>query len=137
MLLTLPRRTIVPVDMIFITSFIRKCSKRRNGVAVTLPVCLNFELSVSNRLFEYAAAGLPVILSDIPEHRYLNQKYDFGLIIADNTTEAFTEAVMRLYTDHELYNRLSINARKLSEEVNWENEFKQIIEVERAMTAEE
>lgn len=106
------------------------------GVAVTLPVCLNFELSVSNRLFEYAAAGLPVILSDIPEHRYLNERYDFGLIITENTTEAFTEAVIRLYTDNELYNRLSMNARKLSEKINWENEFEQVLEAVRAMVKE-
>ena len=108
-------------------------AKSHVGVAITEPVCLNFELSVSNKLFEYAAAGLPVILSDIPEHRYLNEKYDFGLIIPENTPEAFAQAVIRLYTDHELYERLSKNALRLSEEVNWENEFERLLEAERAM----
>ena len=115
---------------------IPEAARSHVGVAVTLPVCLNFELSVSNRLFEYAAAGLPVVLSDIPEHRYLNEKYDFGLIITENTTEAFTQAIIRLYTDHELYNRLSNNARRLSEEINWENDFKQILETVRLMAVE-
>lgn len=122
-----------PVDP---NMLIPEAARSHVGVAVTLPVCLNFELSVSNRLFEYAAAGLPVILSDIPEHRYLNEKYDFGLIISDNTTEAFKKAVIRLYSDNELYNRLSANALKLSKEVNWENEFKQVVEAVRAMMVE-
>lgn len=103
------------------------------GVAITEPICLNFKLSVSNKLFEYAAAGLPVIMSDIPEHRYLNDKYDFGIIIPENTPEAFAEAVIRLYKDHELYDHLSKNALKLSEEVNWENEFERLLEAEREM----
>lgn len=106
------------------------------GVAITEPICLNFKLSVSNKLFEYAAASLPVILSDIPEHRYLNDQYDFGLIIPEDTPEALAEAIIRLYTDRELYERLSKNALRLSEEVNWENEFGRLIDAERAMTAQ-
>lgn len=103
------------------------------GIAITKPVCLNFKLSVSNKLFEYAAAGLPVIMSDIPEHRYLNDKYNFGLIIAENTPQALADAILRLYQDKELYNSLAENARVLSQELNWENEFNKLIEAEKRM----
>lgn len=116
-----------------VQELIPMASKSHVGVAVTEPICLNFKLSVSNKLFEYAAAGLPVIMSDIPEHRYLNEKFDFGLIISENTPDAFAKAVIRLYTDHELYKRLSKNALRLSEEVNWENEFGRLLDAERAM----
>ncbi|MBE6992490.1 MAG: glycosyltransferase family 4 protein [Ruminococcaceae bacterium] len=115
-----------PVDMI------SEAAESHVGVAVTLPVCLNFELSVSNRLFEYAAAGLPVIMSDIPEHRYLNDKYGFGIVIQDNTPEEFTKAVIRLYEDKELYDRCKANAQRLSREINWEKEFSKLIEMERS-----
>lgn len=103
------------------------------GVAITEPICLNFKLSVSNKLFEYAAAGLPVIMSDIPEHRYLNKKYNFGLIISENTPKALADAVIKLYRDEELYNTLAENAKKMSQELNWENEFGKLIVAERAM----
>lgn len=93
------------------------------GVAITLPVCLNYVVSVSNRLFEYAAAGLPVIMSDIPEHRFLNEKYEIGVIIPENTPEAFAQAVVRLYEDREFYEKCCVNARKMSFEINWEKEF--------------
>lgn len=98
------------------------------GVAVTLPVCLNFELSVSNRLFEYAAAGLPVIMSDIPEHRYLNDAYHFGIIIEHNKQDAFTQAVLRLYTDKAFYDQCSENATRLANEITWEAQFAPVVD---------
>lgn len=103
------------------------------GVAITEPICLNFKYSVSNKLFEYAAAGLPVIMSDIPEHRYLNEKYQFGIIIPENTPEALASAVRRLYSEKELYRQCAGNARKLSEQINWENEFGALLEAEKIL----
>lgn len=98
-------------------------AKSHVGIAVTEPINLNFKLSVSNKLFEYAAAGLPVIMSNIPEHRLLNDKYRFGIILEENTPQALAKAILRLYEDKEFYDRCAANARKLSDEVNWENEF--------------
>jgi glycosyltransferase involved in cell wall biosynthesis len=106
---------------------IREAARSHVGVAVTLPVCLNFELSVSNRLFEYAAAGLPVIMSDIPEHRYLNERYHCGVVIENNEREAFERAVLRLYTDTAFYEECSRNARKLTLDISWEKQFSQLI----------
>ena len=103
------------------------------GVAITKPVCLNFELSVSNKLFEYAAAGLPVIMSDIPEHRYLNNQYHFGLILSDNSPKSFADAVIKLYQDSDLYKQLAANAKSMSQKVNWENEFGKLINIEKEM----
>ena len=114
-----------PVDP---TMLIPEAARSHVGVAVTLPVCLNFKLSVSNRLFEYAAAGLPVIMSDIPEHRYLNDKYQFGIVISNNEQKAFEEAVLRLYTDKALYEQCSRNARKMATEISWEMQFAPLIE---------
>ena len=100
------------------------------GVAVTEPICLNFELSVSNKLFEYASAGIPVIMSDIPEHRYLNKKYNFGIILRENSAQALAEAAIKLYTDKDFYQECAENAQKLSEQVNWETEFHKILDSE-------
>ena len=116
---------------VLVQELIPEASKSMVGVAITEPICLNFELSVSNKLFEYASAGLPVIMSDIPEHRYLNDKYQFGVIISENTPEALANAVVKLYTDKAFYEHCAENAKKLSDEVNWENEFGKLIEFEK------
>ncbi len=116
---------------VLVNELIPYASRSAVGVAITENTCLNFELSVSNKIFEYAAAGLPVIMSDIPEHRYLNEKYNFGIILRENTPECFAKAAIRLYEDKEFYKACAENANKLSEEVNWENEFSRLIDIER------
>ena len=118
---------------VLVQELIPSASRSCVGVAITEAICLNFELSVSNKLFEYASAGLPVIMSNIPEHRYLNEKYGFGIVIPENTPEAFAKAVIELYTNKELYEKCARNAKILSDEINWENEFSKLIFAERKM----
>ena len=108
-------------------------SKSMVGVAITLPICLNFKLSISNKLFEYVSAGLPVIMSDIPEHRYLNNKYNFGIVLEENTSKCFAEAVKKLYLDKDFYSECVKNTVKMSEEINWENEFDKLLKKEEGM----
>lgn len=114
-----------------VEELIQSASESHVGLAITEPICLNFKLSVSNKLFEYAAAGLPVILSDIPEHRYLNDLYSFGVILPENTPEALASAVRKLYNDPDFYARCAENAVRLSEEINWENEFEALLSIEQ------
>lgn len=103
------------------------------GLAITVPINLNFKLSVSNKIFEYVSAGLPVIMSDIPEHRYLNDKYNFGIILKENTAECLRDAVMTMYENEGLYREYSANAKRLSEELNWETEFAKLLAIEKQM----
>ena len=117
---------------VLVEELIPYASRSMVGVAMTEAICLNFKLSVSNKLFEYASAGLPVIMSDIPEHRYLNEKYQFGIVLEDNTPETFAKAVIKLYTDKAFYAQCVENAKKMSEEINWENEFGRLIEFEKS-----
>jgi len=130
----LGNENVIFYPKVLVQELIPMASKARVGVAITEGICLNFELSVSNKLFEYASAGLPVIMSDIPEHRYLNEKYQFGIVIPDNSPKTFAEAVIKLYTDKEFYNNCVKNAKRLSDEVNWETEFERLIEFEKSLT---
>lgn len=129
----LKAENVIFYPKVLVEELIPCASRSMVGVAMTEAICLNFKLSVSNKLFEYASAGLPVIMSDIPEHRYLNEKYQFGIVLDDNKPETFARAVIRLYTDKEFYAQCAKNAEKMSEEVNWETEFSRLIEFERKL----
>lgn len=119
-----------------VEELIPKASGSMVGLAVTEPICLNFKLSVSNKLFEYASAGLPVIMSDIPEHRYLNEKYKFGIVLSEDTPEVLAQAILKLYSDSDFYQQCAKNASIMSDEVNWETEFGRLVEVEQGWVAE-
>jgi len=113
-----------------VEELIPKAAHSHVGIAITEPICLSFKLTVSNKLFEYAAAGLPVIMSDVPEHRMLNEKYKFGIVLKENTAECLNEAVKELYNNKILYVEMSQNATAMSDEINWEKEFGRLIDFE-------
>lgn len=112
-----------------VAQLVQEASASHVGAVLTRPINLNFKLSVSNKVFEYAAAGLPVILSDVPEHRWLNERYGFGLILDEVTPEKIAEAIVTLYRNKELYRRLADNAERMSDEMNWEAESKKLLEI--------
>lgn len=132
----LKAQNVVFYPKVLVEELIPYASHSMVGVAMTEAICLNFKLSVSNKLFEYASAGLPVIMSDIPEHRYLNEKYQFGIVLEDNEPETFAKAVIKLYTDQAFYAKCAENAKILSEEVNWETEFAKLITEEKEICKE-
>ncbi|OCS83423.1 glycosyltransferase family 4 protein [Caryophanon tenue] len=66
----------------------------------------------SNKLFEYMAAGKPII-SNVKMGYCLLEKYDCGYITQDNTAKALAEEILKVYSLNENeYTRFSENARK-------------------------
>lgn len=99
------------------------------GVVITKPVNINFRLTISNKIFEYIHAGLPVIMSDTPEHRMLNERYEFGVIVKSVDPQSLAEAINMLHSDHERYQLLCMNAKKAADELCWENEGRRLMEI--------
>ncbi len=112
-----------------VSELVAAASRSHVGVILTKPVSDNFKYTVSNKIFECVQAGLPVILSNVPEHVYLNEKYGFGIVLDDVTPELISEAINRLYNDKEMYKRLQTSAIKASEELCWEIEGIKLIEI--------
>jgi len=112
-----------------IKDLIPEAAKSHVGAVLTVPVSDNFKYTVSNKIFEYIQARIPVILSDVPEHRYINDKYNVGIILDEVTPENIAKAINELYTNRELYNQLCANVEKAAEELCWENEGKILVSV--------
>lgn len=112
-----------------VSQLVQAASSSHVGVVLTRPVNLNFDLSVSNKVFEYVHAGLPVIMSNIAEHKYLNDLYDFAIIIEEVSPKCIAEAIRLLHDDKELYNRLANNARKMSRKMHWEKEAEKLFKI--------
>ncbi|MBK3954941.1 glycosyltransferase [Staphylococcus haemolyticus] len=109
-----------------IRELVDKLTESEVGVVLTKPISINFEYTVSNKIFECIHAGLPVILSPVKEHYYLNEKYDFGIVIDEVTPKKIAEAVQSLIDNKNLYDRLRKNAIEASKILNWQNESKKL-----------
>ncbi|MCL4360160.1 glycosyltransferase [Patescibacteria group bacterium] len=70
----------------------------------------------------YLAAGLPVIITRVPEIAGIIEKAGAGIAIAYNKKE-LVSAMVRLLTDDALYRRCRTNAIRLSEHYRWEHIF--------------
>jgi glycosyltransferase involved in cell wall biosynthesis len=91
------------------------------GVSLLQDTCENHRLALPNKLFEYLAAGLPVVVSDLPEMRRMVSERQVGWV-TDPGDPADIARVLgeaaRSRDDESLQNRVRIAASEL----NWRNE---------------
>ena len=123
---------VPPVPM---TMLVKAASSSHVGVVLTRDSCINNRLTVSNKLYEYAMAGLPVIMSDVPEHRRLNDEFDFGIIVKDFRPEPLAEIIGLLEDDQARYARLCEGSLRMSKACHWEREFETQMAAYRASLA--
>jgi glycosyltransferase involved in cell wall biosynthesis len=79
--------------------------------------------SLPNKLFEYIAAGLPVVASDFPEIGRIVRSGNVGILVDPADPKAIAEAIMKLSTgDDTLRQSFAVNARRAAGRYTWEQE---------------
>lgn len=94
------------------------------GVHLLEPTCLNHELALPNKIFEYLMAGLPVVASNLPEIRRVVVDFDVGIAVDPNDSETVVAAIRRALYDEEDRTSRQKNIPKVFEHYNWENDKK-------------
>lgn len=82
--------------------------------------------SISSKLYEYLAAGRPIVASVVPADREVLSEEN--AIIVEPTAEAFARAVKRLYEHPEERERLGKHAREDAKKYAWEERKKKLEE---------
>lgn len=72
------------------------------------------------KLFEYMAAGRPIVASDLPSIREILQDGEHALLVAPGDPRALADAVRRLLADPILAGRLASSARRAVVEYGWD-----------------
>jgi glycosyltransferase involved in cell wall biosynthesis len=99
----------------------------RAGI-VTLHPLINYLDSLPVKMFEYMAAGIPVVASDFPFWREIIEKHNCGICVDSHNPQEIAMAVNRLLTDNELAAAMGENGRRAVEEVyNWHNEEQKLL----------
>lgn len=107
----------VPVnDLIFYTQ------NAYLGFQVLQNICFNHYSTLSNKLFEYIMAEVPVVASNFPEIVRIVNDSEIGVIVDPHKVEQIAKAVNQLLDKPELRDRYSTNCQSASEKYNWLNE---------------
>jgi glycosyltransferase involved in cell wall biosynthesis len=91
--------------------------------------CLNNYLSLPNKLFEYLAAGVPVVASDFPELRRVVRGEEVGATCDPDDPADIARAIAEVIRDPEWHRALSANARRAAERFTWERERPKLLKI--------
>ncbi|MFN2336289.1 MAG: glycosyltransferase, partial [Bacteroidales bacterium] len=92
------------------------------GLSLDADTCENQRYSLPNKLFDYIAAGIPAIVSPLPEVASLIERYGCGMVIGEVTPGAIAVALERLRDDSGFLLSLREKTDEARRELNWEKE---------------
>ena len=98
------------------------------GMCIEKDTNLNYRYSLPNKLFDYIAAGIPVIASDLPETGRILNENGCGIIIGRVTSGKISNALKELINNPAKLAELKRNAVATSEKLNWEIESEKVKE---------
>lgn len=91
------------------------------GLALIQPVCLSYRMSLPNKVFEYVAAGLPVLGSDLPAISALVTEHRIGLLAEPGMAEDVAAKLGEML-EPERNNAFREAAREAAAELHWDRE---------------
>lgn len=93
------------------------------GVSIEEDFGLNYRYALPNKLFDYIQAGLPVLVSNLPEMARIVTDYNIGLTISSSSTATeLAERITQMLNDESKLAQWRTNAAKAANELVWENE---------------
>lgn len=91
---------------------------------------LHHDTTYANKIFQHLAFGKPIVVSNSTAQAELVRKFECGLVFQDRDVQSFTNAIISLFHDRELYHRLSLNGKEAIENsLHWEILSKELIKL--------
>jgi glycosyltransferase involved in cell wall biosynthesis len=91
------------------------------GVSPIVPSFRSYRYSLPNKLFQYMAAGIPVVASDFPQVREVIEVNGAGVCVDTTDQRAIARAIDRLVADPELRARMGSAGRAaVAQRYNWD-----------------
>ena len=98
------------------------------GVLILDPINLSKRLASANKLFEYMAAQIPILTTDLPENRRIVDGCDCGWLIDSWEPAVLAGHIRDALSDPAEMKRRGANGRRWFEErYNWEVESRQVL----------
>lgn len=97
------------------------------GLSLDKPTNINYKFSLPNKLFDYIHAGIPVLVSRLPELERIVETYEVGSFIPNHQPEKIAEAIKDMFRDAARYALWKQNTKNAAENLNWELEEQQLL----------
>ncbi len=104
------------------------------GLAFDALPCLNFQLALPNKIFDYLHAGVGVISGPQPEIERLVLQYEVGVSMDEVTSKNIVSAVEAFQKDPRFLASCKKNGKKASTIETWQNEQKNLLELIALLT---
>ncbi|MBV6446078.1 MAG: hypothetical protein IFNCLDLE_02365 [Ignavibacteriaceae bacterium] len=95
------------------------------GCALIENISKSYYYALPNKLFEYIAAGIPVLCSDLPQMKKVVESYEVGRVVNPGNLGEVVVAVAEL-SDPEVRAAIKEKALAAAQELNWDNEFQKV-----------
>jgi glycosyltransferase involved in cell wall biosynthesis len=92
------------------------------GVSLEEDLGLNYRFAMPNKLFDYIQAGIPVMVSSLPEMKKVVEKYKIGMIAETREKEQIRRILNTLLFDEEKRTFWKQGLEKAAKVLCWENE---------------
>lgn len=103
---------------------------------IPLPQLPKFFNNIPQKLFEFMALQMPVVLSDLPPSRPFVGDGACAIMVPPDDYAAYAEAIVTLLKDETLRRQMGAEGRKrVEEEYNWERESHKLIAVYKELIA--
>ena len=89
------------------------------GIIPYRPVCLNTRFCTPNKLFEFIAAGLPIVASDLPELRRFVVGLDIGLVGDTASAQGIAALLDKFFADPAQATRFTANMPAAQRRASW------------------
>ncbi len=97
------------------------------GLSLEEDLGLNYKFALPNKVFDYVAAQVPVLVSDLPEMVKLVNNYGIGLVAKSRNPRELADQVADFFEDKNLREQVSKNVQKTSVELQWSKEEHKLI----------
>jgi glycosyltransferase involved in cell wall biosynthesis len=92
------------------------------GMITIPPVTKSYYFMLPNKFFENIQSLTPMICSNFPEVSKIVNKYDIGMLVNPENINEIIDAVEKMQTNKDMYNKFKSNLKRAKEELCWENE---------------
>ncbi len=92
------------------------------GLSIEEDLGLNYKYALPNKLFDYIQAGIPVLVSNLPEMKKVVTDYRVGAILDSHQPQQMAKQITGILNDRERIAVWKENLKKAASELCWENE---------------